>query len=505
MEKAKKVNCTRDKSSTTLFTPFPLIEQSYYSLPLPIAIFDCQVRYLGLSKSWIDIYNLKESVIGKSHYEVFPEINDEWKEIHQEALRGAFKHNSCDRFDRQDGSVMYLSWYVCPWYHNNEIGGIIMYSVDITREINTDLELSQTKDILSATLDNMPGLVRCQDSEGRYLFVNDSFCEAFGKNRDTIIGKSDSDIFHNKKQFQQKIQLKSSVTSSLEIEHTNGEKHYYDSYRFPVYGHNKNILSFTEISIDVTKKKEIEEELKLERARFIQASKLASLGEMAGGIAHEINNPLAIIGAYSRQLTKLSEKSNVVPSEKVKVITNEIYTTINRISEIIKGLLDFSRDGSGINFQNTDLLIVINKVSSFFKEKLLKEGIRFEVHCDKNLIFNGNEVHLSQVMFNLLSNAMDAIFENKESGVEIDYFIKIEAKKHGDMISIQVEDNGIEISQEAYERVFDPFFTTKKLGKGTGLGLSVSKGIIETHGGELRLESTRFSKVFEIKIPLVQY
>ncbi len=236
-----------------------------------------------------------------------------------------------------------------------------------------------------------------------------------------------------------------------------------------------------------------ERELETQRINAIQSARLASLGEMAGGIAHEINNPLAIIMASAQRLSRELTRQNL---DQVQRCTNQILQTGDRIAQVVSSLRKLSRDGSNTPRTEFHVRQLIDEVMGICEEKIRRAGIKLVIDLQEDLILSANEVELSQVLFNLLSNACDAIAEQS------DPWIQLIGRRQGDVFNLSVVDSGSGIPASLAERIMEPFFTTKELGKGTGLGLSISLSIAKRHGGDLRLDKDSPHTKFDLLIPL---
>ena len=248
---------------------------------------------------------------------------------------------------------------------------------------------------------------------------------------------------------------------------------------------------------DVSEHVEMKEQLEKERLITIQSSKLASLGEMAGGIAHEINNPLTIIYSSLLILRKELKKdpfSMDVLMDKVQVIEN----TVMRISKIVSGLRTLTRKSDGMDLEEHLVLEVLDEVTLLCGERLKASSIELSIDVEPNdLKIKCDEVQFSQVLLNLLSNAIDAIAESPHEKK----WIKIIGKKKANNVILQIVDSGVGVNQGIKNEIFNPFFTSKEIGKGTGLGLSLSKTIIEKHNGQIYLDNKSMNTCFVIKLP----
>ena len=235
-------------------------------------------------------------------------------------------------------------------------------------------------------------------------------------------------------------------------------------------------------------------ELEAQRQQAIQASKLSSLGEMASGVAHEINNPLTIISALASR-TKKNFRDPNIPLSKTEENLDRIILTVDRIAKIIRGLRAFSRDSSGDVFTKKRVSEIVEMALELCQEKFRDNGIEIKLEIDNSIEINCREVQIVQVLVNLLNNSLDALFILPEKWVKI----RVESKK--DLVIIHVIDSGLGIKEEIAEQMMIPFFTTKEIGKGTGLGLSISKGIVEAHNGKFyyQRENGHTSFVIELK------
>ena len=242
------------------------------------------------------------------------------------------------------------------------------------------------------------------------------------------------------------------------------------------------------------------EEAKIHRRSAEHASKLAALGEMAAGIAHEINNPLSVILGYSALLSEMEKSDDLNKhSSDIKKATNKIESSVKRITNITNGLREFARNESGENRQIESLNSIISETVEFAKEgfKIKDLNITLNLGSDTKIICN--KVQISQVLINLLSNAQ--IEAQKSNEKEIEVFTKLNHKRK--TTSIGISNTGDKIPEEIQEKIFQPFFTTKKAGEGTGIGLSISKNLVEAHGGQLYLDKEKERTTFVIELPVV--
>lgn len=229
------------------------------------------------------------------------------------------------------------------------------------------------------------------------------------------------------------------------------------------------------------------------QAQLVQAEKLATIGTLAGGVAHEINNPLTAVLANA-QILKMS--ANQEDMECLSLIEEGA----KRCQVIIQKLMKYARKPMGPEVSGkVDINKVVENTATFLNYQLQQENVRLEVQKTPGLpLVEGNSNELEQVITNLILNAKDAIKQAQREGM-----IHIRTSLQDHAIAMKVTDNGIGIPKENLSKIFDPFFTTKEIGKGTGLGLAVTYGIVQKHGGHISVESEPGKgTTFTIHIPI---
>lgn len=218
--------------------------------------------------------------------------------------------------------------------------------------------------------------------------------------------------------------------------------------------------------------------------RLIYHSRLLALGEMASGLSHEINNPLMIIQGSLEIIERILNMSSRY-DKKVEELVGRSKEAIKRISYIVKGLKDFSGQVGDLSKENVPLDEIINETFVFCFEMLKMHKIRLEVDKIPIVYINCRPLQISQVLFNIIKNADEALIKIKDISRR---WIRISFKETTEYISIYVSNGGDPIPVHEWERIFEPFFTTKEPGTGMGLGLSIARGIVQEHEGELVLD-----------------
>jgi signal transduction histidine kinase len=232
-----------------------------------------------------------------------------------------------------------------------------------------------------------------------------------------------------------------------------------------------------------------------QRQQSLHSAKMASLGEMSGGIAHEINNPLAIIIGRARLLRNLVQRGALDANELLHSLET-IERTGHRIDRIVRGLQSYARDGAQDPPASVSLQALVEDTLAFCDHRIAHEGIAFRASAiPADLHARGRATQLSQVLLNLLNNARDAVANAPEKWIEL------EIETTPTLLRLRVSDSGPGIPLELRDRIMEPFFTTKGVGKGTGLGLSIARGILESHGGRLYLDAHRVRTCFVMEVP----
>ncbi|MCB9091614.1 MAG: PAS domain S-box protein [Halobacteriovoraceae bacterium] len=342
--------------------------------------------------------------------------------------------------------------------------------------------------------------------DGKVLKVNKTACEIFQIPEKNFLKKNLADLSHPEDKHKDEIlfqKLYQADIPSFEI-----EKRYLRKDKEVIWvkqsayfvDRDQNDTCVLQMK-DITEDKKFMQELEVQKANVLYTGQMASLGEMASNIAHEINNPLTIINGSAALMGKILENhpediKNPVLFKKI----DDIKSTTTRITKIINSLKNLSRGRQGEELETCTINEVIEDVLSLCKEKMRLNNITFTFQPNgfENQEIDCYRIQLSQVFMNLILNSIDAVVGTKDMSR---HWIKLEINKIGNQMEFLLSDGGPGIPKEYITNVFTPFFTTKPLGKGTGLGLSLSKTIIEEHRGNLRILEDSPNTTFKITIP----
>jgi histidine kinase len=240
--------------------------------------------------------------------------------------------------------------------------------------------------------------------------------------------------------------------------------------------------------------------------QLIQASKMATLGEMATGVAHELNQPLSVIKTASSFLRRKADNGVQIKTDILRTMAEEIDTHVDRASKIIGHMREFGRK-SDVAKERVQVNNVLRRAVDFFKQQLKLREIEVVEDLEEDLpevLADPNR--LEQVFVNLLINARDAIEKKGEPRGQKEEAkrITLKTKAQDATVIIEVTDTGTGIPEALLDRIFEPFFTTKKVGKGTGLGLSISYGIVQDYDGMIEVKSKEGEgATFVIRFPRI--
>lgn len=366
---------------------------------------------------------------------------------------------------------------------------------DVTDLHTQERELHETRWILQSIFDHMPAVVYSKSADGFFTFANPKFYEVCPGASPSALGRHSIDIFppataaEHMANDTEIIQTGKTLHSIEHVPQNDGSIAYFDSYKFPSYDSEGRIVGVTGISIDITEKKQMQYDLDRQRAQGLHQARLASIGELAAGVGHEINNPLTIVMSYLNQIESnmastnpASESDQEKQHQQNLAMIAKARKASERIRIIVGGLRTFARSSQDSK-QRLSIVRAVSSSVNLVKEIFAKEGIELSFFPPQQALFAyGDEGQLQQVLMNLLANARDAVLTSAQKQIRIDV-------RQTQGISISVTDTGPGIAPEVAARIFDPFFTTKSMTHGTGLGLSIAQSIIKDHGGELSFEN----------------
>jgi PAS domain S-box-containing protein len=364
----------------------------------------------------------------------------------------------------------------------------------------TEKALRESEDKYRTVLEEIEEGYYELDLAGNWTFFNDTFCNTLGYTREELRGMNyqavthKEDVDHLYKRFEEAYRTDKAIKDlSFKAICRDGRIRFIEATAFPVKNEEGNIIGFRGIGRDVTERKKVEDERRdIERKAHL-ASRLATVGQMAAGICHEINNPLTTVIGYSDLLTKKD-----LP-EDLKQALGHISEGGRRIADIVRQLLVFAR-----NIQPTRTMVDINDIVSrtlkLREHQLRIANINVIVKLASHLPYTlADPGQMQQVFLNIVLNAETEMKLAHGQGT-----LEVKTQLIDDTIKISLKDDGPGIPEKNLNRIFDPFFTTRKVGEGTGLGLSVCHGIITEHNGRIYAQSQQGKgATFIVELPVI--
>jgi len=344
-----------------------------------------------------------------------------------------------------------------------------------------------------AVIENISDGVIVLDTQNRLIDINPAAQRIIGYSLSDVIGQPFARVLPQQPELVERSNVRM-VEALLEIVIEKGEtRYYYELHISPIYGRHDRLAGRFIILHDVTEHKLIEARRKELEDRAHIVSRLSTLGELAAGIAHEINNPLASVISYANWLLERD-----IPDD-IKGDLEVINRGAKRAGDILDRLLTFAGQRT-VEWDYLDINRILEITIEFRKHSLSNNNIevikQFDPGLPKTMADGGQ---LQEVFLNLIINAETSMTESHSGGRLI-----IKTETANDNIRICFKDDGAGISEETINKIFDPFFTTKEVGKGTGLGLSICHGIINEHGGRIYAESELGKgATFFVELPVV--
>jgi len=352
------------------------------------------------------------------------------------------------------------------------------WSVELQREVDSaTTDLRRSREQYKSVVENARDFIFLLDEKGTFISANTAAARAFGTPAAGMRGKSLSELFTADDAAAIFMQVRDVVDSRKSSEVKSAVRikdriYWFSTHFVPVFGEDgRTVERVLVMARDITERQRIEEQL-------YQTEKLASLGTLSAGVAHEINNPLGVILGFTEILM-----DRLAPDSK----EHEILKTIERqglnAKRIVEKLMTYARQPAKQE-EFTDLNKDVEMVLSLLQNNLLTNKIELDLRLARELPrVHGDSGELQQVFINLVNNAVAAM----PKGGRLSVLTRINPYSH--MVEVIFADNGTGIPKEIADRIFDPFFTTKKVGEGTGLGLSVSYAIVNKCGGNIRFET----------------
>jgi PAS domain S-box-containing protein len=476
--------------------------------PASLAMFDRDLRFTAVSRRFVDDFGLDGiDLVGRHHYDVFPEIPPRFREAHQRALRGEVLRSEEDQLVRPSGEVMWQRWEVRPWFdEDGAIGGMILFTEDVTAQVKNRQQVQK----LSRAVEQSPESIVITNVDGDIEFVNDAFVAATGYAKEEVLGQNPRILNSGRTPPETYREMWATLTEGRtwrgEFVNRRRDGSVYDEVATisPVRGSDGQVTHYVAVKEDVTEKKRIERELDQyrshletlveertreldgarERAEVANHAKSAFLASMS----HEIRTPLnAVVG-----LTHLLLRDDPTPEQRDRLA--KVDSAAEHLLSIINDVLDVAKIEAGkmaLDERDFHLSAVLDHVRSIIAASAEAKGLTVEIDRDHvPLWLRGDAARLWQALLNLAGNAVKF---TEQGSIRLSSDL-VEETADRLRVRFEVRDTGSGIPAEQIPTLFDDFeqgddAITRTHG-GTGLGLAITRRLAEMMGGQAGVEST---------------
>ena len=467
-------------------------------------------RFVYINDAYERITGVKNNEVrGKTVHEVWPNTEASWVKAYGDVATTGIP-STFDMYHEPTEKLYHCNAYR-PW---DTKGRFCVVFEDITERRRAEEEIQKANALLNSIVENIPNMIFLKDAgELRFTRFNRAGEELLGHSRDDLLGKNDYDFFPKEQAdfFTQKDRevLRRKVIVDIQEEplqtRDRGERILHTK-KVPILNANGEPEYLMGISEDITDRKRAEAEKRRLEERLRRAEKMEALGQLAGGVAHDLNNVLGVLSGYSELLL-----AEIPEGQKARRHVEKILQSTEKGAAIIQDLLTLARRGvlSEEVIQVNDIISGFTRTPAFENIRDYHPGVSFRMDCDPNLLnIKGSPVHLEKTLMNLVSNAAESISGEGEVIIRTEnrYLDKAvvgyDEVREGDYVVLSVSDTGTGISDEHREKIFEPFYTKKAMGRsGTGLGLTIVWGTVKDHNGYIDVvsrvgEGTTFTLYF---------
>ncbi len=476
-----------------------LFQTMFEQVPCYVSVQDRDFRLVAFNKMFENDFG---HALGEPCYKAYKGLDSVCPDCAVErTFADGEVHSREEIVVNKDGSEIYFLNLTTPIRDSKgDIVAVMEMATDVTdlRRLENELKKSEEKYRLFFNNDPNPTLVFDRETY-EILDANDRAAEVYGRPKDELIGMNVLDLTTEADRALVKSLIDDGRKFLERVQQVAADgRQFFVSLR-AAYGEHLGRPVVIASTADITQRLETEQQL-------IQAAKMATLGEMSAGVAHEINQPLTVIGTGANYLLKQFKRGNGVDPETVLDVAGELVEQVARATRIINHLREFGRKAEVA----TDLIDINRPIENVFNllgQQLRVHNIKVRTSLHPGLPpIKGDANRLEQVFVNLVLNARDAIEERREGyGAPKDGLISVKTfPKNGEVV-VEISDNGVGIPEKQRDRIFEPFFTTKEVGKGTGLGLSISYGIVRDLGGGIEVDSeVGFGTTFTLTFPAAE-
>jgi len=347
----------------------------------------------------------------------------------------------------------------------------------------------------------VPAMIGSWSKDLINLSANKAYLNYFGKTPEDIVGKSMAEIlgpelFARNRPFVEKVLSGQMQTFERDLPFYDGTIHQTQATYLPEF-ENGQVVGFLVIVTDITDLKKIELQRREIEARLMESAQLSTLGEIAGGLAHEINNPLTIIQGTIGILQRLQNQDEP-NSARINQLYQKMEQTVARTTQIINSLSQISKKLESVPLEMVAVSQVLTETLSLCQERLKFLDIAIHLKGPQDSVIFCRPSQITRLLLNLINNSVDGV------SALSDRWIRIQCECLDNWLLLSVQDSGKALPPHVVKKLMQPFFTTKEIGKGTGLGLSMAKGIAEAHGGTLTYVEKDSHPCFVLRLPMGQ-
>ncbi|GAO35201.1 hypothetical protein SCT_0585 [Sulfuricella sp. T08] len=465
--------------------------------PAALAMFDREMRYLAVSRRWLTDYSLEGgNILGRSHYEIFPEISERWKTIHRRGLAGEVVQADEDPFERGDGTVQWLCWEVRPWHAaDGAVGGIVIFSEDITERKQAEQVLQESEARYRSLLEMAPfPAVLSRLRDGILLYGNHRAEIQYGISREQGIGQPADRFYQNPTQRDRFIDhlRKDGRVDDLEVGMVTMDGHpFWALVSASIVDFENEPAIFAAIN-DITARKRMEDDIRQlndeleERVRQRTAELDTANQELETftySVSHDLKAPLRGIDGYSRLLL---EQYQTLLDEEGRLFLNNVRHGVEQMSLLIEDLLAYSRmERRSLTGQSVDLARLVTGVLDERRTDIEARGMIVEVQGLQELTVRADPEGLTMVLRNLVDNALKFARDSRPPTLTIRGAITEKS------VILKLHDNGIGFDMQFHDRIFNIFQRLQRVEDypGTGVGLAIVRKAMQRMGGRVWAES----------------
>lgn len=463
-------------------------ETSVFSM----AVFDREMRYLAVSPEWLRLWKLEaQAIVGRCHYEIFPEIPERWKAVHRRTLAGEALRCEHDLFVRDDGVSHWLRWSTAPWRNEQgAIGGLLLCSDDITENRRLRVSLDASEATAEMLFQNSALGVAIIDANGQYVRANPAFERLLGypqsELRRMCLGSTidpdgvESELAGQHRLLHGDLPRRDSVVRHLR---SSGEQIWLDQIQTAVIASATSPAHLVLFARDVTEQKAMERRLR-------ETDRLASVGMLGAGLGHDMKSVLLSMRLGLDAHARFAAAHARTGAERRAL--RPVADGVEYLERISQGLVAFVADPQSTDSRlpRADLLEWWDRARPLLL-KAVPLGVSVEMALPPDIPpVSIGVAMLSQAMLNLVVNAGQAIAAHPDPGRRRGCVrIAVSHRPAVGRLRVSVVDDGVGMSEEVRRRAFDAFFTTRAEGGGTGLGLALVKRLVEAAGGVIEVDS----------------